>query len=310
MKYRIGVDLGGTHIGVGLVEESGRLLNTYTCDTPKNRDFTETVEAIVRAVETLLRQNGKRIEDCLSVGVGSPGVADAQTGKIYYSANFGWVDVPLGEEIARRIGLPTVVANDADAAGFAEYRLGAGRGTQSCVTVTLGTGVGGGIVLNGRLFSGGMPGGGELGHVSLVAGGRRCQCGKQGCAEAYCSATALGQIAQEGLAQHPESSLNRADVVDAKAVADAAKAGDAYAGAVFADYVHHLAHLLAGIINLLAPEVIALGGGVSKAGEFLLEPLRAETARLVLNKMLPHARIVSAQMGTDAGIVGAALLGA
>ncbi|MBS6475214.1 MAG: ROK family protein [Clostridiales bacterium] len=308
MKYRIGIDLGGSHIGAGLVDEAGKLLDTVYSDTPADREFLKTVGVIADTIEELLTKNGVTVADCVSVGIGSPGISDEETGNIVYSANFDWHDAPLRTELYKRIALPIAIANDADAAGWAEYCMGAGAGSKSCVTVTLGTGVGGGIVLGGKLFSGGMSGGGELGHVTLVADGRVCGCGKHGCAEAYCSATALIKIAQEGLGSHPESCLNESEKLDAKAVIDGAKAGDAFASEIFSGYVNHLAHLLASIINLLAPEVIALGGGVSKAGDFLFEPLRRRVDELVLNKTLPHARIVGAQMGTDAGIVGAALL--
>ena len=222
--------------------------------------------------------------------------------------NFDWHDMPLRRELHSLVPLPIAIANDADAAGWAEYVAGAGKGSQSCVTITLGTGVGGGIVLNGKLFSGGMAGGGELGHVTLVAEGRVCGCGKKGCAEAYTSATAIIKRAQELLGSYPDSSLAKIAGINAKAVVDAARQGDKLGCFVFEEYVNYLAHLLASIINLLAPQVIALGGGVAGAGDFLLEPLRRRVDELVLNKALPRAKITLATMGSDAGIVGAAML--
>ncbi|MBR3750248.1 MAG: ROK family protein [Clostridia bacterium] len=305
--YKIGVDLGGTHIGVGLVKDN-KILSTYYTDTPKDRDFVKTVKAMADAINTLLEKNSVKLSQCDGIGIGSPGVAEEKTGNIVYSANFGWHDAPLRSELQRYIDLPVAMANDADAAGWAEYLLGAGRGSQSCITITLGTGIGGGMVINGKLFSGGMSGGGELGHVTLVADGRECGCGKKGCAEAYASATAMVKMASEQLAQHPESILNKVEQLNAKAVVDASRQGDELASKVFADYVNYLAHLIASIINLIAPQVIALGGGVAGAGEYLLEPLNKRVDRLILNKKLPRARIVCATMGSDAGILGAALL--
>ena len=295
--YRIGIDLGGTHIGAGLVENGVLKAKKYV-DTPSDREFHATVKAMAEAIYALLAENGVELSQCEAIGIGSPGVADEKTGNIVYSANFDWHDVPLRRELHSLVPLPIAIANDADAAGWAEYVAGAGKGSQSCVTITLGTGVGGGIVLNGKLFSGGMAGGGELGHVTLVAEGRVCGCGKKGCAEAYTSATAIIKRAQELLGSYPDSSLAKLESINAKAVVDAARQGDKLGRFVFEEYVNYLAHLLASIINLLAPQVIALGGGVAGAGDFLLE----------LNKALPRAKITLATMGSDAGIVGAAML--
>lgn len=305
--YKIGVDLGGTHIGVGLVKDH-EIVNTYYTETPKDRNFADTVKVMADAIKTLLANNGVTVKDCSGIGIGSPGVADEKTGNIVYSANFNWHDTPLRSELQKYIELPVAIANDADAAGWAEYLLGAGKGSQSCITITLGTGIGGGMVINGKLFSGGMSGGGELGHVTLVADGRKCGCGKKGCAEAYASATAMVKMAQEQLGHYPESLLKGVEKLNAKAVVDASKQGDALAVKVFGDYVNYLAHLIASIINLIAPQVIALGGGVAGAGDYLLEPLNRRVDELILNKELPRAKIVCAQMGSDAGILGAALL--
>lgn len=305
--YRIGIDLGGTHIGAGLVENGVLKAKKYV-DTPSDREFHATVKAMAEAIYALLAENGVELSQCEAIGIGSPGVADEKTGNIVYSANFDWHDMPLRRELYSLVPLPIAIANDADAAGWAEYAAGAGKGSQSCVTITLGTGVGGGIVLNGKLFSGGMAGGGELGHVTLVAEGRVCGCGKKGCAEAYTSATAIIKRAQELLGSYPDSSLAKLESINAKAVVDAARQGDQLGCFVFEEYVNYLAHLLASIINLLAPQVIALGGGVAGAGDFLLEPLRRRVDELVLNKALPRAKITLATMGSDAGIVGAAML--
>lgn len=306
--YRIGVDLGGTHIGVGLVEKDGTLKAKKYVDTPASREFYKTVALMGKTILALLEETGVSLQDCAAVGIGSPGVADEESGNIVYSANFDWRNVPLRSELQKLVPLPVLIANDADAAGWAEYTMGAGKNSKSCITITLGTGIGGGIVLGGKLFSGGMVGGGELGHVTLVADGRVCGCGKKGCAEAYASASALIKRAQELLPAHPESLLFSAAPLNAKAIVDMARQGDAFAVQLYDEYINYLAHLLASIINLLAPEVIALGGGVSGAGNFLLEPLCKRVDELILNKNLPRAKITTATMGSDAGIVGAALL--
>ena len=171
MRYRIGVDLGGTHIGVGLINQNRQLVGKYYAETPEGREFEATVQAMIKAIEHLLKEQGVSIADCDSVGIGSPGVAEEETGKIVFSTNFQWYDKPLGERLKQHFSIPVHVGNDADVAGWAEFLMGAGRGHKSCITITLGTGVGGGLVLNGHLFSGGMLGGAELGHVTLVAGG-------------------------------------------------------------------------------------------------------------------------------------------
>ena len=310
--YQIGVDIGGTNIKLGLVDEK---LSLAACTSvPFPHDGADAVaDAVRRAAQDALRQTGASDKDVQSVGIVVPGSLDAECRTVLDAHNLGFHNVPFRALIERRFpGVPVYMANDADGAALAELYRGALRGCKTGVLITLGTGVGGGTILNGRLFTGGMRHGSELGHVYLVEGGEACTCGNRGCIEAYCSASALAREGVRAMQTHPESLLAKnsggeAKKIDAKFVVDCARAGDAAAKAVFADYQRHLASACASIFNLLDPEVLAIGGGLSGAGEFLFAPLEA----LVNERCFYHAAHgarVPAQLGNDAGMIGAAML--
>ena len=310
--YQIGVDIGGTNIKLGLVDEQLSLAARTSVPFP-HKDADAAADAVRRAADDVLRQVGASDQDVQSVGIVVPGSLDAACRTVLDAYNLDFHNVPFRDLIERRFpGTPVYMANDADGAALAELYCGALRGCKTGVLITLGTGLGGGTILNGRLFTGGMRHGSELGHIYLVEGGDACTCGNRGCAEAYCSASALGRAGARAMQAHPESLLAKnsggdAEKIDAKFVVDCVRAGDDTARAVFSEYLRHLAATCASIFNLLDPEVLAIGGGLCAAGDLLFEPLRA----LVNERCFYHAAhgaLVPAQLGNDAGMIGAAML--
>ena len=309
--YQIGVDIGGTNIKVGLVSEELSLLQNCSVRFPHD-GARSVVAAIAEAVDFLLKQEGVTRRDVESIGIVVPGSID-QSGELVIDAyNLGFHDVPLKALAQEAFGeIPIYLANDANGAALAELYAGAFRGCKTAVLFTLGTGLGGGIILGGHMFNGGMNQGVELGHMYLENGGEHCTCGNDGCMEAYCAASALARDGKRAAKKHPESLIavraaGNPDAIDAKLVIDCAKDEDETAKAVFDRYIDSLSSACASIYNLLDPEVIAIGGGVCGAGEFLFAPLREQTTKKCFYKT--HGKLVPAELGNDAGMIGAAML--
>ena len=310
--YQIGIDIGGTNIKIGLLDGALELIAHSSIRFPHTtaRDMTARIGEAVRA---LLAQSGVAPEAVESLGAVVPGSIDAAGETVIDAHNLDFYDVPLRALLAEEFpGIPVRIANDANGAALAELYRGAFIGCRTAVLLTLGTGLGGGIILGGRMFNGGMNHGVELGHAYLVDGGEACTCGNRGCMETYCSATALAREGRASMQKRPDSLLWKrsggdASRVDARMVTDCAKAGDAAAAEAFAVYVGHLSSACASILNILDPEVIAIGGGLSGAGEFLFEPLRRLAGEKCFYSL--HGDIVPARLGNDAGMIGAALLG-
>lgn len=309
--YRIGFDIGGTNIAAGVVDDSLAVVARMTQPFQKQAYPGALAETVAKMTHALCEKAGLN-ETPASVGIAVPGSIDPAAERVIDAYNLDLHDVPLRAEVRAHFPqTPVFLANDADAAALAELYAGAFRGAKSAVLFTLGTGVGGGVIVNGRLWRGGMGHGVELGHMALDIGGTRCTCGMRGCIETRCAATTLIREAREQLAAGEHGLLfertgGDAARVDAKLVVDCARAGDPAASAIFARFVDALGSAVVSVIHLLDPEVIAIGGGVSLAGEFLFAPL-AENVR---EKCFfsEFARIVPAQLGNDAGIVGAAML--
>ena len=311
--YQIGVDIGGTNIKIGLVDDALEIVSRISIPFP-HLDGTQVAARIAEECHKLLALRGLTEDSLDSVGVVVPGSIDA-TGSIVLNAyNLNFHNVPLKALLQSHFqSAPVYLANDADGACLAELGRGAFKGFQTAVLFTLGTGVGGGLILGGKMFNGGKHQGVELGHMPLVAGGIPCTCGNRGCIEAYCSASALGRAGAKAMAEHPKSlrfakSNGDPSQVDAKLVTDCAKEGDKTAMAVFEQYVDYLGSACVSMIHLLDPEVIALGGGLCHAGEFLFKPLRENVAKKCF--YADFAKIFPAVMGNDAGMIGAAMLGA
>ena len=310
----IGIDVGGTGIKIGVVDEQGQLIHQGETPTLVSRPYQEIIADMGRCALKVLDEAKLTVDDVHSVGIGIPGIADAKTGNVIFCTNMGWKDVPLRSELQKYINKPVFIDNDATVAGFAKSVAGVSKGTSSSVFLTLGTGVGGGIVINGRPWSGFHGVGSEIGHIPMDIGGVPCTCGNEGCLERYCSATAIIRMGKQILQQHPESMMMEMvggdpEKLTAKIVFDAARELDNAAMKVFTTYVDYLAKACYTIIAFLDPEVIVLGGGVSKAGSFLLDAVRARVPKYLLFKTLPYSRIELARLGADAGMIGAAMLG-
>lgn len=310
---QIGIDLGGTNIAVGIVDDNGRIIKSGHTPTLPKRSYQELIKDMAQCSIETLATSGFTLDDVRSIGIGVPGVT-AKEGVVSRCVNLAWYDVPLAREIQKHIDKPVHIANDATVAGYAESIAGVSAGAHSSVFITLGTGVGGGIVINGRPYSGFHGVGSEIGHMTLEIDGIPCTCGKKGCLERYCSATAVNRMAQETVINHPNSLINirahyNPERMNAKIVFDAAREGDEAAVELFSKYVKYLSLGINSIISFLDPEIIVLGGGISKAGDFLLEAVRKELPNYVLFNALPYSRIEIASLGSEAGIIGAALLG-
>lgn len=310
----IGIDVGGTGIKVGAVNEHGTVLAQGETPTLVGRPYQEIIRDMGICTLEVMQSNNLTIEDIAAIGIGIPGVADNQTGTVIFCTNMGWTNVPLRSELQQYINKPVFIDNDATLAGFAESICGISRGSHSSVFMTLGTGVGGGIVIDGRPWSGFHGVGSEIGHIPMDIGGEPCTCGNYGCLERYCSATAIIRMGRQAVLQHPDcemydlcgGDINR---LTAKMVFDSAKEGDDVAMKVFNHYVDYLCKAIYTIIAFFDPEVVVLGGGISKAGAFLLDAVRERIPRYLLFKTLPYSRVEIAALGADAGIIGAAMLG-
>lgn len=311
--YYIGVDLGGTNIAAGLVNEDGKIIAHKSVPTLKERGIEKISEDMIRLCKEIMEENNLSDNDIHWVGVGTPGFIDSEKGIIIYSNNIDIHNFEIVKVMKESLNLPVYVGNDADCAALGEVVAGSAKGCNNAIILTLGTGVGGGIIINGKIFSGSFPGGGELGHQVIVQGGRYCTCGRDGCLEAYASATGLIAMAKEAAIENPESKLNHLvnndlNKMNAKIPFDAAQQGDKVAQQVVNDYIGYLATGITNLINVFKPEMIVLGGGVAMQKENLTIPLTKLVKKEVYAGDLP-TKIDVAVLGNDAGIIGAAMLG-
>ena len=310
---RVGIDIGGTGIQIGVLDEKLSLIAEGSIPTRTDLPFSEQIRQMADCVLDTVRSAGCDKKDICMVGAGIPGIADEKTGEVIKCTNMGWNHVPFREEFQRLIPVPVLIDNDANVAALAESISGVSANTSSSVFITIGTGIGSGIILNGKIWKGFHGIGGELGHVILDLDGVPCTCGNRGCLERYTSATALIQMGRDAVKDHPESLiLQKADQdpgkINAKTVIDCARENDPTAVNVYRRYISCLSQAIASIVNLLDPEVIVLGGGVSKAGDFLLDPIRREFPKYVIFNDQPMPEIKLAILGAKAGIIGAAML--
>ena len=311
MKYYAGLDLGGTFVKGGIVDETGAIVRADKIPTGKDRPYGEIAADMAGLVRKIAADANVSMSDVAAVGIGSPGTIDSKNGVIYYSNNIAWNNVPLCAEIEKNLGIRAFVTNDANAAALGAAWCGAGRKYGSIVFITLGTGVGGGVIIDGKLFQGFRSAGAELGHVVIRMGGAQCTCGRKGCFEAYASATALIRQTREAMEKHPESKLwdlcgGDLEKVEGKTAFDGQALGDETAKRIVSRYVKYLAEGLVNICNEFRPEAIVLGGGVCGAGDVLLKPLKRRINRYIYGgtKYAP-VKVVIASLGNDAGLVGA-----
>jgi glucokinase len=314
-SYVIGVDLGGTNLVVGAMPADGsREIGMHQLPTRAKLGADAVVDRICDMVETAIaatiRETGATRAQFAGVGIGAPGPLDREEGLVIVAPNLGWTDFPLRDRVASRVGLPATLDNDANCATLAEWWMGAAKGGRNVVGLTLGTGIGGGLILDGKLYHGSSDCAGELGHVTIESNGRLCGCGNYGCLEAYASGPAIAARTREALASGESSALHElcgGDVskITASTVYAAAAQGDALASDVVRDTARFLGTGVANFLNIFNPDVVVLAGGVAQAGDSLFVPLRAEVRRRAFKPAVDACRIVPGSLDGSAGAVGA-----
>lgn len=314
MKFYVGIDLGGTNIKAGVVDENFNIVSKATCKTnlprPAEDICADMAEVALKAVE----KAGLTLNDIESLGIGAPGTANSATGIIEYSNNLGFLNLPVVKLMKTHIQKPCYVENDANAAAYGEFVAGAAQGANDAVCITLGTGVGGGIIIDKKIYSGFNFAGAEIGHTVIDPNGPECTCGRKGCFEVFSSATGLIRMTKEAMEYNKESLLwaesNKEGKVSARTAFNAMRKGDAAAKAVVDKYIRYLACGITNTINIFQPDILCIGGGVCNEGDPLLIPLKELVEKEVYTKNSPkNTEIVIAQLGNDAGIIGAAFLG-
>ncbi len=307
--YYIGIDLGGTNIAAGLVTLDGTIVYKESLPTGKERDTNEVVADMARLAKIVTEKGGADMSDVVAVGIGCPGTVDNENGEVVFSNNIVMHHYPIVAEFKKHLDLPVFLENDANAAALGEYMI-YGEGAESFVFVTLGTGVGGGIILDGKVCKGFNGAGAELGHQTLIHGGKHCTCGKNGCLEAYASVTALIQQTKEAIEAHPESMMaewvKKKGKISGRCAFECAALGDKTAIAVRDKYIEYVAEGICSTVNMLQPKILAIGGGISREGDTLLEPIKKYLAVNDYNKYMPRTDVRIARLFGDAGIVGAA----
>ncbi len=314
MKYYVGIDLGGTNIVAGVVDEEYNIIAKASTKTNCPRPEKEIADDMARMALEAVKNANLTIDDIEWVGVGTPGIANSETGIIEYSNNLGFKNTPMVKYIQEKIDKPVFIENDANAAAYGEFVAGAAKGSKNAVCITLGTGVGGGIIIDGKIYSGSNFAGAEIGHTVVHVDGAQCSCGRKGCFEAYSSATGLIRMTNEAIAEHKDSimakSAEEKGKVTARTSFDCMRAGDKYAKAVVDKYIKYLAAGITNTINIFQPDVLCIGGGVCNEGDPLLLPVKALVKEEVYTRNSDkNTEIVIAKLGNDAGIIGAAFLG-
>lgn len=313
--YRLGIDLGGTNIVAGVVDENYKIIATAKCKTNCPRPVEEIVDDIAAVSLEAVKNAGLEAKDIISAGVGSPGAIDSGNGIVVCAYNLDFFDVPLAPLLKEKTGIDFYLGNDANAAAYGEFLAGAGKGASDFVMITLGTGVGGGVIIDGKIFSGSNFAGTELGHTVIQMNGEPCTCGREGCFEAYASATGLIRQTKQAMIRYPKSKMwdivnGDINAVNGLTSFDAMRQGDEAAKTVVDNYIKYISVGSANLINIFQPEIFCIGGGISKEGDNLILPLKkiidGENFARNFEKLV---EIKAAELGNDAGIIGAAYLG-
>ena len=310
--YHLGVDLGGTNIAVGLISKEGNLLYKHSVKTEREKPYQEIIKNIAEACKTLLSDNAIDIGEVEFIGIGLPGTCDREKGIVEYAPNINFKNVNISEEMKKYFDKPIYIDNDANCAALGESISGSARNFNSSITVTLGTGVGGGIIVDKKIVAGAFGGAGEIGHQIIKIDGELCGCGNRGCFETYASATALIRDAKIAAKKNPSSKMldlvnNDIDLINPKTVFDACEAGDVVAKEIINNYINFLAIGISNLINILQPDAIVIGGGISKQEDNLTNPLKKLVEKNILGRSL-KTEIKVAELGNDAGIIGAGML--
>lgn len=314
-KYYLGIDLGGTNISAGVVDEDYNIISKASTKTNCPRPAKEIAEDMAKVSLSVVEKAGLTIDQIEWIGVGSPGTVNSETGIIEYSNNLEFENAPMVKYIQEIIDKPIHIENDANAAAYGEFVAGAAKGANSAVAITLGTGVGGGIIIDGKIYSGFNFAGAEIGHSVIDINGPLCTCGRKGCFEVFSSATGLIRMTKEAMELNKDSimwEMSKADEgrVTARLAFDAMRAGDKTAENVVDKFIKYLACGITNVINIFQPEVVCIGGGVCNEGDALLLPVKELVAKEVYTRNSKNnSQILIAKLGNDAGIIGAAFLG-
>ncbi len=314
--YYLGIDLGGTFIKAGIVDDEGKIIRKDSLATEVDGGVDHVAERMAEISLKVIKDAGLSVSDIAYAGVASPGTADCGSGEMVYCSSIPFLHYPLAKKISDLTGIEKVyIENDANAAAKGEASVGSAKGYKTSIMITLGTGIGGGIIIDGKIFTGFNFAAAEVGHMVIDPSGPECQCGRKGCWEKLASATALIRMAREKMAEDPDTVMwelcgHDLSKVDAKVPFDAKRAGDKAGSEVVEKYIFYLACGLTNLIDLLEPEIITVGGGVCNEGDYLLDPVRAiiEKEQYSRNGEL-KTKIVRAALGNDAGMIGAAMLG-
>ena len=313
--YRLGIDLGGTNIVAGVVDENYNIVTTAKRKTLTERSNEEIINDMAAAALEAIETAGLKPSDIESAGVGSPGSIDPDNGIVVYTNNIGFKNVHLADLLKKKTGIDFFVDNDANSAAYGEFLAGAGKGTKDFVMITLGTGVGGGVIIDGKIYTGFNYAGAELGHTVIQMDGENCSCGRQGCWEAYASATALIRQTKQAMIRFPDSVMwqlveNDINKVNGLTAFDAMRRGDEAGKQVVDKYIYYISVGVANNINIFQPEVFCIGGGISKEGDNLITPLNKYYEGENYGRSLARKTVIkTALLGNDAGIIGAAFLG-
>lgn len=314
MKYYVGIDLGGTNIVAGVINENFEILSKAQTKTNLPRHAKEICEDMISVTKGAIKSAGLHTEDIESIGIGTPGIANSDHGVIEYSCNLGFENVHMEQIFRQKINLPVYIENDANAAAYGEYIAGAAKGAKDAVCITLGTGVGGGIIIDGKIYSGFNYAGAEIGHMVIEVDGPQCTCGRKGCFEVFSSATGLTRMTKEAMDRNTDSLMHEMaknyGKINARLAFDAMRQGDKTAKEVVDKYIKYLAAGITNTINIFQPDILCIGGGVCNEGDPLLIPMKEIVAREVYTRNSPkNTKIVIAKLGNNAGLIGAAFLG-
>ncbi|QUH28906.1 ROK family protein [Vallitalea guaymasensis] len=307
---KIGIDLGGTTMSAGIVDEKNIIIDRNQTDTNSSDSPEKVIQRMANLVNELIEKTD--IKNITHIGIGCPGMLDRQNGIVLYSNNIGWENIHLIDAMKKYFHIPVYLENDANCAALGEYIAGAGKKYSSMVMVTLGTGIGGGIIIDDTLYRGKNGNSSILGHLMLVDNGELCTCGRKGCWEAYGSVSALIRMANEKADEYPDSELEKqrksSGRLDGRNIFDVIHNGDKAANEVLVKYISNVAQGIVDIVNILDPEGIVIGGGISKQGEFILEPIRKIVKENIYCKSMELPKITASGLGNNAGIIGAACL--
>ena len=311
-KFRIGVDVGGTNVKVALVDDSGSIVFTDTVPTRAEMGYEYTISNMIKAIQDVIRESKTDMKDIKGIGFGFPGQIDCDNGVVRLAPNIpGWVNIPIADIVSKEFGVPVKVDNDVRCAALAELNYGAGKGATNMICITVGTGIGSGLIVNGKLVRGASNAAGELGHIKLqMEGGPLCGCGDHGCLEAFASGPSIVAMAEEYVrggksTKYRELAKNE---ITPYYVCEAAKQGDVVAKKIFEIIGNYIGIGLASVVNLLNPEKIVIGGGVADAGEFLFGPIKETLKKRSMPIQGAAVQVVHAELGNTAGVIGASLL--